>query len=78
LHGQFTPELRRARGETVPTFTHFLDLPMLFLIVALGALKPGTWTLFAVGSVVALAIATALTVYVPKLYPWGSEFGSVA
>ena len=57
----------------MPTFTHFLDLPMLFVIVALGALKPETWTLFAAGSVVALVIATALTVYVPKLYPWGSE-----
>ena len=73
LSGTFTPELEEARGETVPTFTHFLDLPMLFVIVALGALKPETWTLFAVGSVVALAIATALTVYVPTLYPWGSE-----
>jgi uncharacterized membrane protein len=71
--GEFTPELEKARGETVPTFTHFLDLPMLFVIVALGALKPETWTLFAVGSVVALAIATALTLYVPRLYPWGDE-----
>ena len=51
--GQFTPELDKARGETVPTFTHFLDLPMLFLIVALGTLKPATWTLFAVGSAIA-------------------------
>lgn len=71
--GQFTPELEEARAETVPTFTHFLDLPMLFLIVTLGALKPGTWTIFAVGSVIALAVATALTLYVPRLYPWGSE-----
>ncbi|HXX85672.1 MAG TPA: DUF2269 family protein [Casimicrobiaceae bacterium] len=71
--GQFTPELEEARAETVPTFTHFLDLPMLFLIVTLGAVKTGTWTIFVVGSVIALAIATALTLYVPKLYPWGSE-----
>jgi len=71
--GQFTPELEEARAETVPTFTHFLDLPMLFLIVTLGALKPGTWAIFLVGSVIALAIATALTLYIPKLYPWGSE-----
>jgi hypothetical protein len=63
----------KARGETVPTFTHFLDLPMLFLIVAVGALKPETWTLFAVGSLVALAIATVFTLYVPRMYPWGSE-----
>ena len=69
LSGTFTPEREQAHGETVPTFTHFLDLPMFFLIVALGALKPETWALFAVGSVIALAIATVLTLYVPRLYP---------
>ncbi len=71
--GKFTPELEKARGETVPTFTHFLDLPMLFLIASLGALKPQTWAMFAVGSLVAVVIATALTVCVPRLYPWGAE-----
>ncbi len=70
--GRFTAELSAARGERVSTFTHFLDLPILFLIVALGALKPETWTLFAVGSVGALTIAAALTVYVPRMYPWGN------
>lgn len=66
----FTPQLEKARTENVPTFTHFLDLPMLFLIVSLGALRPETWTLFIVGSLVALAAATALTIVVPRLYPW--------
>ena len=28
--GQVTPELQNARGELVPTFTHFLDLPLYF------------------------------------------------
>jgi uncharacterized membrane protein len=68
--GAFTPQLEEARAENTPRFTHFLDLPMLFLIVSLGALKPGTWTLFAVGSVIALAVATVLTVLIPRLYPW--------
>lgn len=68
--GGFTPQLEKARAENVPTFTHFLDLPMLFLIVSLGALRPETWTLFIVGSLVALAAATALTIVVPRLYPW--------
>jgi uncharacterized membrane protein len=71
--GQFTPELERARAEHVPTFTHFLDLPMLFLIVALGAMRPETWTLFVVGSAAAIALATALTIYIPRLYPWGAK-----
>jgi hypothetical protein len=68
--GRFTPQLEQARAENVPTFTHFLDLPMLFLIVSLGALKPDTWTLFFAGVLVALAVAMVLTVIVPRLYPW--------
>lgn len=71
--GGFTPELENARAESVPTFTHFLDLPMLFLIIALGAIKPDTWTLFTVGAVAAILVAAILTVYIPKLYPWGTE-----
>jgi uncharacterized membrane protein len=71
--GGFTPELERARAESVPTFTHFLDLPMLFLIVALGAIRPDSWTLFAVGSLAAILMATLLTLYIPRLYPWGTR-----
>lgn len=71
--GSVTPELRRARGETLPTFTHFLDLPMLFLIIALGSLQPTTWTLFLVGAVAALVLATVLTIAIPRLYPWAAE-----
>lgn len=68
--GRFTPELERERAKTVPSFTHFLDLPILFVIIALGALKPETWDLFLIGSLVAVAVAAALTVYIRRLYPW--------
>lgn len=68
--GGVTPELTRARHERVPTFTHFLDIPMLLLIVSLGALRPNTWTQFIVGFIVALAVAIALTLWIPRLYPW--------
>jgi uncharacterized membrane protein len=68
--GGMTPELMRARTVHVPTFTHFLDIPMLLLIVSLGALRPNTWTQFIVGLIVALAVATALTLWIPRLYPW--------
>jgi len=76
--GRFTPQLERARAESVPTFTHFLDLPILLIIVALGTLRPQTWTLFVTGSIIAVALAAALTVYVPRLYPWGNEKGGSA
>lgn len=71
--GCATSELQRARAELVPTFTHFLDLPLLFLIVALGAMQPTTWTLFFAASFVGVALATLLTLVIPRLYPWGSE-----
>lgn len=71
--GDFTPELQRARGELVPSFTHFLDLPALLLIIAQGAIKPTSWSMFLIGSVIAIAIATVLTIVIPRLYPWGSE-----
>jgi hypothetical protein len=68
--GGFTTQLEEARAESVPTFTHFLDLPILFVIVSLGTLKPNTWTLFLVGLVVAIGVASTLTILVPHLYPW--------
>lgn len=71
--GCFTPELERERGKLVPSFTHFLDLPMLTLIVALGALKPESWTLFVAGSFMAVVLATALTLWIPRLYARGNE-----
>jgi uncharacterized membrane protein len=71
--GQFTQELEEERGKLVPSFTHFLDLPALSLIIALGALKPDSWTLFAIGSAIAIAISSALTYWIPHLYPRGRE-----
>jgi hypothetical protein len=68
--GRVTPELQRARGEHVPTFTHFLDLPILFLVIALGAMQPTTWTLFFTGLIASVGLATALTLVIPRLYPW--------
>lgn len=71
--GRFTPELQRARAENLPTFTHFLDLPVLLLIVSLGALKPESWASFIVGSLIALAVATALTIVIPRIYQWSGR-----
>ncbi|AWK85564.1 DUF2269 family protein [Azospirillum thermophilum] len=67
--GRFTPELVAARDRPAATFTHFLDLPLLMLIVSLGAIRPADWTVFAVGGIAALAVAAALTVTLPRLYP---------
>jgi hypothetical protein len=69
-HGKVTAELAEARRDHVPTFTHFLDIPILFVIVALGAMRPNTWTLFAAGTLLALVAAAILTLVIPRLYPF--------
>jgi hypothetical protein len=69
-NGTVTPELAEARRQHVPRFTHFLDIPILFVIVALGAMRPNTWTLFAAGTLLALVAATILTLVIPRLYPF--------
>jgi hypothetical protein len=68
--GEISAELERERAKRIPTFTHYLDLPMLFLIIALGVLKPATWAVFFYGSSIAIAVATPFTVMVPRIYPW--------
>jgi hypothetical protein len=70
--GGITPALAAARGEHLPTFTHFLDIPFFFVIVALGAARPNTWMVFAVGTVLAVLAATILTIVLPRLYPSSS------
>jgi uncharacterized membrane protein len=74
-HRAVTAELRKARDHHVPTFTHFLDIPILFVIVALGAMRPNTWKLFAVGTVLALVAATILTLVIPHLHPFQLDRG---
>jgi hypothetical protein len=67
--GRFTPELDAARrGAQVATFTHFLDLPILTLIVSLGAMRPGTWLHFLVGSAAAVVSAAVLTWALPRIH----------
>ncbi len=70
--GKITPELEKERGKLVPSFTHYLDLPMLFLIIALGVIKPTTWDAFIYGSILAIALASFFTVLIPRMYPWGN------
>jgi Predicted integral membrane protein (DUF2269) len=74
--GSVTRELEMARREHLPTFTHFLDLPLLFVIVALGAMRPNSWVLFLVGTVLAVVVATVLTVVIPRMYPFAASHDS--
>ncbi len=71
--GRVTAELAQARGEQLASFTHFLDIPLLLVIVSLGALRPTDWTYSLLATGIALAVAATLNYYIPRLYPWGGE-----
>ena len=71
--GKITPELEKERGKLLPSFTHYLDIPMLFLIIALGVIKPTTWDMFFYGSLIAIGLASFFTIFIPRLYPWGRD-----
>jgi uncharacterized membrane protein len=68
--GNVTAELEAVRREHVPTLMHFLDLPILLVIVALGAMRPNTWAPFALGTLLALVAAAMLTLVIPRRYPF--------
>ena len=67
---EVTAELEEARRQHLPTFTHFLDIPILFVIVALGAMRPNSWAPFAIGTGLALVAAAILTFVIPRMYPF--------
>ena len=71
--GRVTPELAHARAEHLASFTHFLDIPILLVIVSLGALRPSDWTQFVIGIVLAVAAASLLNYFIPRFYPWGGD-----
>ena len=74
--GRVTPELAHARAEQLASFTHFLDIPILLVIVSLGALRPSDWRQFVIGIVLAVAAASLLNYFIPRLYPWGGDAGA--
>ncbi len=71
--GQITEELEMERSKLIPSFTHYLDLPMLFLIIALGVIKPATWDILVYGSIISIMSASFLTAVIPRLYPWDNR-----
>jgi Predicted integral membrane protein (DUF2269) len=68
-----TSEVARARREQLASFTHFLDIPILVVIVSLGALRPSDWTQFFVATTLAVAVASVLNFAIPRIYPWSGE-----
>ncbi|HET7853624.1 MAG TPA: DUF2269 family protein [Candidatus Methylomirabilis sp.] len=66
--GRVTSELQEKMDDKVGTFTHYLDLPLFFVIVSLGGLRPATWTHFTLGTLLALVTGLALSSFLPRMY----------
>lgn len=68
-NGPVTPELERTRTDPLAAFGHYLEIPLFALIVALGVLRPASWTLFVLGSAVAVQVAAAAALYASRPAP---------
>ncbi len=62
-------QLNSERHRFLPAFTHFLDLPILVLIIALGVIRPESWGFFFAGMIIALGAGLGLTLSMRRLYP---------
>ncbi|WP_404419296.1 DUF2269 family protein [Marinospirillum sp.] len=71
--GQFTPERTQLQKRNLPSFTHYLDLPLVLVIIMLGVLRPYTWDLFIAGTLIAVFIAGTLTFLLPLLLKQGES-----
>lgn len=63
------------RDRFTPTFAHFLDLPIITIIIALGVIRPYTWEMMLSGTAAAIVIAAMLAWFIPRLYPWKTPHG---
>lgn len=66
--GHFTPQLEHERARLLPTCTHFLDLPIIVLLIALGVFRPSSWDFFVIGLIVAIVVAFVLTAVMRRVY----------
>lgn len=66
--GIMTEGLRHEQSKGLPTFTHFLDLPLFFLIVTLGGLRPSTWDFIIVGIAAGVVAGALLMLVFTRVY----------
>lgn len=65
--GALTDELREAARTPLGQIAHFLDIPLLLVIVYCGAVRPASWSHVAVALGAAIGMAALLTLTVPRL-----------
>ncbi|WP_404380904.1 DUF2269 family protein [Caenispirillum salinarum] len=62
--------LTQARESRLSVFTHFLDMPILLVIIGLGVFRPMEWAPILIALAGAAGVAAVLTVAVPRFVPW--------
>lgn len=66
--GIITEGLRLEQAKRLPTFTHFLDLPLFLLIVTFGGLRPSSWGFVAAGVILAVSVGAMLAFILTRIY----------
>jgi Predicted integral membrane protein (DUF2269) len=68
--GHNVPELEQELRARLTTAAHFLDVPNLALIIALGVVRPMDWRFFAFGLAVVAGVTAWMTYAIPRRHPW--------
>lgn len=65
--GQLTPQLRREARTPLGRFTHFLDIPLLGVIIYCGAVRPSTWLEIIIALICAVFVSLILATVIPRI-----------
>lgn len=69
--GTVTGDLLEEQNRRLPSFTHFLDLPLFFLIVTFGGLRPSSWAFIIVGVLSGVVLGAVLYLVFTRAYRTG-------
>jgi len=66
--GTLTPEIRRVSRTPVGIIAHFLDLPLVAVMIYCGVARPESWAVVGLAILIAIAVAIGLAISVPRLH----------
>ncbi len=62
-----TEEIRDEARSLINQIVHFLDIPILIVIIYCGTVRPGSWTYVLSAIAIALCVTALLVIFVPRL-----------
>ena len=65
--GTLTPEVRKQARTPLGIFAHFLDLPLIAVMIYCGVARPESWVVVGVAILIAIVAAIILSLVIPTL-----------